>query len=42
MSIYERGNVWWYKFKFRGQEIRESTHSASKTLAIRAERERRI
>lgn len=41
MSVFQRGNVWWYKFKFRGQEIRESTHSTSKTLAIRAERERR-
>jgi integrase len=41
MSVFQRGNIWWFKFKFRGQEIRESTHSPSKTLAIRAERERR-
>jgi integrase len=41
MSVFQRGNIWWYKFKLRGQEIRESTHSASKTLAIKAERERR-
>jgi integrase len=41
MSVYERGTVWWYKFQFGGQQIRESSHSTSKTLAIRAERERR-
>ena len=41
MSLYKRGNVWWYRFRFRGQHIRESTHSASKVLAERAEREHR-
>lgn len=41
MSIFKRGDRWWYEFEFRGQRIRESTSSGSKTLAIRAERNRR-
>jgi integrase len=34
-------NVWWYKFRFAGQLIRESSKSESKTLAKEAERVRR-
>lgn len=41
MSVYKRGGVWWYEFSMRGQRIRESTGSDSKTLAIKAERQRR-
>ncbi len=41
MSIYKRGDVWWYKFRFAGQMIRESSKSASKTVAKDAERIRR-
>jgi integrase len=41
MAIYKRGEVWWYEFVFHGQRIRESTDSESKTLAVRAERQRR-
>lgn len=41
MSLYKRGGVWWYEFEFRGQRIRETTGSDSKTLAIKAERQRR-
>jgi hypothetical protein len=41
MSLYRRGNVWWYKFWFNGQLIRESSKSESKTLAKDAERTRR-
>jgi integrase len=33
--------VWWYKFKFANREIRESTKSASKTVAKEAEKQRR-
>jgi integrase len=40
MGIYRRGGVWWYEFVFRGQRIRESTGSASRTLAAKAERQR--
>ena len=41
MSLYRRGHVWWYKFWFNGQIIRESSKSDSKTLAKDAERARR-
>ena len=41
MSLYKRGNVWWYKFKFSGQSIRESTHSTRRDVARDAERTRR-
>ena len=41
MSVYRRGDVWWYKFRFGGQIIRESSKSKSKTLAKDAERSRR-
>lgn len=41
MAIFRRGKIWWYEFMFRGQRIRESTGSPSKTLAIGAERTRR-
>jgi integrase len=41
MSIYRRGDVWWYKFRFAGQVIRESSKSNSKTVAKEAERARR-
>lgn len=41
MSVYRRGDVWWYKFHFAGQLIRESSMSESKTVAKEAERSRR-
>lgn len=41
MGIFKRGRRWWYEFEIRGQRIRESTGSDSKTLAIKAERNRR-
>ena len=41
MSLYKRGDVWWYKFRFAGQMIRESSKSESKTVAKEAERARR-
>jgi integrase len=41
MSLYRRGGVWWYKFRFAGQIIRESSKSESKTIAKDAERVRR-
>lgn len=41
MSIFKRGEIWWYEFVFHGQRVRESTGSNSKTLAIKAERQRR-
>jgi hypothetical protein len=41
VSVYKRGDVWWYKFRFGGQTIRESSKSESKTVAREAERARR-
>jgi len=41
VSVYKRGDVWWYKFRFAGQMVRESSKSNSKTIAKEAERARR-
>ena len=41
MAVFKRGGVWWYKFYFAGQFIRESTKSTSKTVAENAENQRR-
>ena len=41
MSVYKRGDVWWYKFRFAGQVVRESSKSKSRTVAKEAERARR-
>lgn len=41
MSLYKRGDVWWYEFSFQGQRIRESAKTSSKTIARDAERVRR-
>jgi integrase len=41
MALYKRGDIWWYKFTYAGQRIRESSKSTSKTVAGDAERKRR-
>lgn len=41
MSIYKRGDVYWYRFNFAGKRYQESTKSTSKTLAKEAEKRRR-
>jgi integrase len=41
MSLYKRGDVWWFKFRFAGQVVRESAKTDSKTVARDAERSRR-
>jgi hypothetical protein len=41
MGVYRRGDVWWFKFRFQGQVIRESAKTNSKALAREAERSRR-
>lgn len=41
MSIFPRGKIYWYKFYFAGQLIRESSKSTSKTVAKNAENQRR-
>ena len=33
MSVFKRGEVWWYKFRFANRLIRESTKTTSKTVA---------
>jgi len=41
MSVYKRGNVYWYKFYFANKLIRESAKTPSKTLAKEAQKKRR-
>lgn len=41
--LYRRrgGRIWWYEFQIRGQRVRESSSSTSKTVAREAARRRR-
>jgi integrase len=41
MSLFRRGDVWWYEFWFAGRRIQESSKSPSKTIARNAEQKRR-
>jgi len=41
MSVFKRGNTWWYEFWFSGRRIQESSKSTSKTIAKQAEQIRR-
>jgi integrase len=41
VSVYKRGDVWWYKFRFSGETIRESARTDSKAIARVAEKARR-
>jgi hypothetical protein len=41
MSVYKRGETYWFKFLSQGQLIRESARTNSKTVAREAERARR-
>jgi integrase len=41
MSLFQRGDVWWYEFWFAGRRIRESSKSPSKTVAKGAEQKRK-
>ena len=41
MSVYKRGNIWWVRFEFAGQEIRRSSKSRDRRSAERLERELR-
>lgn len=31
MSVFQRGDIWWYEFWFTGRRIRESSKPESKT-----------
>ena len=37
MAIYKRGNVYWFKFVWRGERIRESTKQGNRRLAEQIE-----
>ncbi len=41
MSVFRRGRIYWYEFKFNGARIRESARTTSKTIAGRVEFKRR-
>jgi integrase len=40
MSVYKRGNTWWYEFTHAGRRIIESAKTKSKTIAKEAEKAR--
>ena len=37
MAVYKRGQVWWYKFTFRSEQIRQSTRQSNKRIAQQIE-----
>lgn len=41
MSLFKRGDTFWYEFIFLGKRIRESAKTHSKTVAKEAEKDRR-
>jgi integrase len=41
MSIYKRGGVYWYDFKFRGQRVQGSTQQGDRKVAFDKQSERR-
>ena len=41
MAVYKRGKVWWFKFGFEGQTIRESAKTTNKRTAEQIEAARR-
>ena len=42
MSLYKRGGMYWYKFKYAGVTIRESTGLTSYSAAGDVERKRHV
>lgn len=41
MAVYRRGRTWWYKFKFNGEHVRESTKQSNKRVAEQMEAARK-
>jgi integrase len=41
MSVYKRGKIWWYKFSWNGEPIRESTKQSNKRIAEQMEAAKR-
>jgi integrase len=37
MAVYKRGKIWWYKFNWNGETIRESTKQSNKRIAEQME-----
>src|SRR5580658_3068498 len=37
MAVYKRGKVWWYKFTWNGEAIRESSKQTNKRVAEQIE-----
>jgi integrase len=42
MSVFKRGGVWWIEFVYGGKRIRESAKTSGKTIAIQAEKDKRL
>jgi integrase len=42
MAVYRRGKSWWYSFIYAGKRVQESAKTSRKTLAVEAERARRL
>ena len=41
MSIFKRGNIWWYEFTFKGKRYTVTSKSRNKDVCSRAQREHR-
>lgn len=41
MAVFKRGKVWWFKFTFNGEQIRESTKQSNKRIAEQIEAARK-
>ena len=37
MAVFKRGKIWWYKFNWNGETIRESTKQTNKRVAEKIE-----
>jgi hypothetical protein len=42
MTLYKRGNTWWYEFIYAGKRVRESAKTSRKAVALHAEKDRRL
>jgi len=42
MSLYKRGGVYWYEFRFNGERIQESSHTSNKDAARKIESAHRV
>ena len=41
MAVYKRGDVWWFKFNWNGEPVRESTKQSNKRVAEQIEAARK-